>query len=188
MGWSLGKSLGKIGDWTIGAISKGGKKAISGFVDSIIGLPEEGRKYITSELEKATKAVGKGAEKAVNKGIDIGKNIADSSMGAVKSVAKGDISSALKYAGNIASGGAVDLTGRRKGILNVNTDKYIAKMMGADLGASGTGSLTALETVTKTKQRKGLIGQLRQGKGVGGGSYTETVKYPLGGTAGKTGK
>lgn len=125
---------------------------------------------------------------AVNKAVDIGKNVADSSVRSVTDLARGDVSGSLKHLGNLYSVGTVDLTGRNRGILNVNTDKYIAKMMGADLGASGTGSLTALDTVTKTKQRKGLIGQLRQGKGVGGGSYTETVKYPLGGTAGKTGK
>ena len=41
----------------------------------------------------------------------------------------------------------------------------------------------------RQKKKTGLLSQLRQAKGnVGGGSYTETVKNPLGGSAGKTGK
>ena len=49
--------------------------------------------------------------------------------------------------------------------------------------------LSESSLVDNTKKKKGLLSQLRQGRGaVGGGSYTTTVKNPLGGSSGKTGK
>ena len=67
---------------------------------------------------------------------------------------------------------------KNKGILNVNTNKVPAAAVPATTSAAIT-----------TAKKKGLVSQLRKGKGAaGGGSYTETVKNPLGGSAGKTGK
>lgn len=159
-------------------------------------------KKVTKTVEKAVgnvvhdtgKAVGnavnqtvKVADKVVDKGVEIGKNVANSSIKSITDLAKGDIVGSLTNIGNVATGGTVDLTGRKQGIVNVNTKKYIAKAMGTDLGASGVGSVVVPASYKKGKS--GLVTQLRKGKGsVGGGSYTEIAKYPLGGSSGKTGK
>ena len=61
----------------------------------------------------------------------------------------------------------------------------------AGAASSGAALSTSMlpDTTTTTKKKTGLLTQLRQPKGnIGGGSYTETVKNPLGGSAGKTGK
>lgn len=131
---------------------------------------------------------GKAVGKVVNKGVEIGKNVANSSIKSITDLAKGDIVGSLTNLANVASGGTVDLTGRNQGIVNVDTKKYIAKAMGAgDLGASGVGSVVVPASYKKGKS--GLVTQLRKGKGnLGGGSYTETAKNPLGGSSGKTGK
>lgn len=144
-------------------------------------------KAVTKPISSAAKSVGKAVGKAVNKGVEIGKNVANSSIKSITDLAKGDIVGSLTNVANVASGGTVDLTGRNQGVVNVNTKKYIAKAMGADLGASGIGSVIVPASYKKGKS--GLVTQLRKGKGsVGGGSYTETAKNPLGGTSGKTGK
>lgn len=63
---------------------------------------------------------------------------------------------------------------------------------GKTAGAASSGaalSTSMIPDTTETKKKTGLLTQLRQPKGaIGGGSYTETVKNPLGGSAGKTGK
>ena len=151
---------------------------------------------VKKAVKKVTKAVGnvvhdtgKAVGKAVDKGVEIGKNVANSSIKSITDLAKGDIVGSLTNIANVASGGTVDLTGRTQGVVNVNTKKYIAKAMGAgDLGASGVGSVVVPVTTYK-KGKSGLVTQLRKGKGsVGGGSYSETAKNPLGGSSGKTGK
>lgn len=144
-----------------------------------------GAKAVGNVVHDTGKAVGK----VVNKGVEIGKNVANSSIKSITDLAKGDIVGSLTNVANVASGGTVDLTGRTQGVVNVNTKKYIAKAMGAgDLGASGVGSVVVPVTTYK-KGKSGLVTQLRKGKGsVGGGSYSETAKNPLGGTSGKTGK
>lgn len=132
------------------------------------------------KLKKVVKKVAKKATGLV-------KNVVNSSVKAVSNIAKGDIVGAATNLANVASGGTVDLTGRNQGVVNVNTKKYIAKAMGADLGASGIGSMIVPASYKAGKS--GLITQLRKGKGnLGGGSYTETAKNPLGGSSGKTGK
>jgi phage-related protein len=148
-------------------------------------------KTVEKAAEVTGKQVVKGTTKAVDKAVEVGKNLADSSVGAIKSAIKGDIMGVLKNAGNIASYGTVDLTGKNRGLLNVNTDKYIAKIIGAkDMGASGTGSIEEVSNISQSKQKRtGLLSQLRTGRGnAGGGSYTEIAKYPLGGSSCKTGK
>lgn len=128
-------------------------------------------------LKKAVKKIAKKATGLV-------KNVVSSPVKAVSSIAKGDVLGAATNIANVATMGAVDATGGKVGIININTKKYAAKMMGAKplAGATMFSSGTGLVT-------KGLLTQLRKGKGsLGGGSYTETVKNPLGGTSGKTGK
>lgn len=133
-----------------------------------------------SKIKKAVKKVTKQATGLV-------KNVVNSPVNAVSSLAKGDVLGALTNVANVASMGTMDVTGKQQGIVNVDTKKYIAKAMGADLGASGVGSVIVPASYKKGKS--GLVTQLRKGKGsVGGGSYTEIAKNPLGGLSGKTGK
>lgn len=137
----------------------------------------------SNPIKTATKTV----EKAVNKGVKIGKNIANSSIKSITDLAKGDVVGSLTNVANLGTGGTWDFTGRKQGLVNVNTKKYIAKAMGADLGASGVGSVVVPDLYKKGKS--GLVTQLRKGKGnLGGGSYSEIAKNPLGGSSGKTGK
>ena len=64
---------------------------------------------------------------------------------------------------------------------------YGNMISGKSAGAASSTSMLP-ETTTTIKKGKKLT-QLRQAKGgAGGGSYTEAVKNPLGGSAGKTGK
>lgn len=133
-------------------------------------------------MGKVVKAVGNAVSGAVKSVTNVAKNAVDSSLKFTSNLAKGDISKALSNVAGIVSMGTIDTSGRKSGIVNVNARKYIA----GDLGASGVGSVIVPASYKKGKS--GLVTQLRKGKGsVGGGSYTETAKNPLGGTSGKTG-
>lgn len=136
---------------------------------------------LVKKIKKAVKKVSKKATGLVS-------NAVKSVGGTVGSLAKGDIVGAATNFANTATFGLADFTGKNNGIVNVNTGKYLAKAMGAgDLGASGVGSVVVPDLYKKGKS--GLVTQLRKGKGnLGGGSYTETAKNPLGGSSGKTGK
>lgn len=188
----------------MGKVAKSVENVIGDAVSSVGNLVSSVSKSVSkgarsvARIGSRTIKVGKGLVKSVNKevikpvtqkAIDIGKNVVESPINAVKSLAKGDIVGALTNVYNTMTYGTVDATGKGKGIVNVDTKKYIAKAMGVkkqDLGASGTGAVSIPQTYKTGKS--GLI-QLRQGKGTpGGGSYTEIAKNPLGGTAGKTGK
>lgn len=139
-------------------------------------------------VSKATKQVKKTGSKIVKKAGSWGKGVIKSSTGFVKNIAKGDVVGALSNVPGIVTMGTIDTSGRGEGIIKTDAKKQLAKVMGVktDLGASGVGSVTIPETY-KTGN-SGLL-QLRKGRGrPGGGSYTETAKNPLGGTAGKTGK
>ena len=128
-------------------------------------------------MGKVAKAVENVVSSATKTVTNTAKSAVDSSLQFSSNLAKGDISKALSNVAGIASMGTIDTSGRNKGIVNPN--KYMAGVM----GASGVGS------VMPVTYKSGLITQLRKGKGsVGGGSYSETVKNPLGGTSGKTGK
>jgi hypothetical protein len=132
------------------------------------------------KLKKVVKKVAKKATGLV-------KNVVNSPVNAVSNIAKGDIVGAVTNLANAASMGTMDFTGKQQGVVNVNTTKYIAKAMGSDLGASGIGSV--IVPISYKAGKSGLITQLRKGKGsLGGGSYSEIAKNPLGGSSGKTGK
>lgn len=169
----------------MGKITKAVKKTVSSVSHAVGNVVHDTGKAGGKAVNQTVKV----ADKVVDKGVEIGKNVANSSIKSITDLAKGDIVGSLTNIGNVASGGTVDLTGRKQGIVNVNTKKYIAKAMGAgDLGASGVGSVVVPVTTYK-KGKSGLVTQLRKGKGsVGGGSYSEIAKNPLGGTSGKTGK
>lgn len=130
-------------------------------------------------MGKVVETVTKPFEKAV----DMTKTAAKATIRSITDLARGDVLSSLSNTGTAISGGTVNLTGKGGGVVNINTKKHLAKMM----GASGSGSVV-IPAQQKIKT-SGLLSQLRQGRGMpGGGSYTETVKNPLGGTSGKTGK
>lgn len=200
--WKKAKKVAKKATGLVKNVVNSPVNAVSSVSHAVGDVVHDTGKAVEKAVNQTGKAVGKAAEvtgkqvvkgttKAVDKAIEVGKNLADSSVGAIKSAIKGDIAGVLKNAGNIASYGTVDLTGKNRGSLNVNTDKYIAKIISAkDMGASGTGSIEEVSNISQSKQKRtGLLSQLRKGKGnLGGGSYTEIAKYPLGGSSGKTGK
>lgn len=162
------------------------KKTVENAVSDVGHAISNVGKSVSKGVKSATKSVGKIGSKAFKFGKGLVKNVVQSPISAVKDLAKGDVVGALTNLGNVATGGTMDLTGGGKGVVNVDTKKTLAKVMGADMGASGVGSVSIPETYKTGKS--GLI-QLRKGRGTpGGGSYSETAKNPLGGTAGKTGK
>ena len=178
--------MGKVVKAVSNAVSSGAK-AVGSAVSSTTKAVTSVVKPVAKATEKVVKETGKAVDKVVDKGIDIGKNIANSSIKSITDLAKGDVVGSLTNVANLGTGGTWDFTGRKQGVVNVNTKKYIAQAMGADIGASGTGSVVIPATYKSGKS--GLVTQLRKGKGnVGGGSYSEIAKNPLGGTSGKTGK
>ena len=122
--------------------------------------------------------IGKVIKKTVKTVTNVGKNIVDSSTQFTSDMAHGRISKGLLNVPGIATWGAIDTSGRKKGLINMDAGTYMAGLMGGmGVGAATTGT-----------SYKGLLTQLRQGKGkVGGGSYSEVATNPLGGTSGKTG-
>lgn len=109
-------------------------------------------------------------------------NLGQSSINVVKETAKGNIGRAISNAANVATVGTVDATGGKNGIINIHATKYINALSGGIAGGrtAGAASFTS---------RKGLLTQIRAGKGtIGGGSYSESAKNPLGGLSGKMGK
>lgn len=134
-------------------------------------------------LKKAFKKVTHSIGGLVSDAIGMTKTAAKATTRSIPDLARGDVLSSLSNTGTAISGGTVNLTGKGSGVVNINIKKHLAKMM----GASGSGSVV-IPAQQKIKT-SGLLSQLRQGRGMpGGGSYTETVKNPLGGTSGKTGK
>ena len=138
-------------------------------------------KSVTGAIGDAIHAVGKTAG-----------NLGQSSINVFKEAASGNIGKAVGNAVNVATLGTTDVTGNnRGGFANISGTKYLNALTGGAAGASMSTS-SAMSSYTSTngnKKAKGLLTQLRKGKGsAGGGSYTEAVKNPLGGSAGKTGK
>lgn len=138
-------------------------------------------------MGKVAKSISKSISKGFKGATKIAKNVMSSPVKAVSSLAKGDFLGAATNLANVATMGTVDATGGKKGIVNVNTPGYVAKLMGVKPLSSSHTSTSGSGLFISTK---GLVRQtLRQAKGgIGGGSYTETVKNPLGGSSSKTGK
>ena len=100
------------------------------------------------------------------------KSVVSAPFDMVKSIGRGDIQGIVDSAVRGASMGTLSLSD--KGLVNP-----VGKVVTPGVASAST---------TKTKS-KGLVSQLRSIKGgIGGGSWTETVKNPLGGESGKTGK
>lgn len=106
--------------------------------------------------------------------------------------AKGNIGKAVSNALTGATGGIVDFTGGANSIVNIHATKYANAALGGGATAATSKMSTSMpsdSTPITTKKGKGLLTQLRKGKGnIGGGSYTETAKNSLGGTSGTMGK
>lgn len=145
-------------------------------------------KKIKKAVKKAVKQTGKVVGDVGQAGVDVVKSTTNGLVGTVTSAAKGDIIGAATNWGKFATAGQIDLTGKKEGLINVNAKGYIAKALGAG-GSSASTSTSAALAYTDVKKKKGLVTQLRQGKGAGGGgSYTTVAKNPLGGASGMTGK
>ena len=130
-------------------------------------------------MGKVAKAIGSAVKSATKTVSGVVSNVAKSATGMAKSALKGNLYGVVKNAEGVFSYGTVNLTGEGGGLVKINADKYMGGKM-----KSSTSAPIELET----SKQKGLVSQLRIGKGKGGGSYTETAKNPLGGTSGKTGK
>lgn len=103
------------------------------------------------------------------------KSVVSAPFDMVKSIGRGDIQGIVDSAVRGASMGTLSLSD--KGL--VNPGNTVGKVVTPGVASAST---------TKTKS-KGLVSQLRSSKGgIGGGSWVETAKNPLGGESGKTGK
>lgn len=143
-------------------------------------------------LDKVTKAVEKGVKDVTKPVAQAGENLVQSAgkmaenyVSGTYKLATGDYKGAIdKYGrafanqGNVMSLGTADFSGRKKGMLNVNTPRYANAILGRySLGSGGlVGSAS-----------DGRI-SLRAGKKAGGGSMFAKAKYPLGGQTGVAGK
>lgn len=177
----------------MGKVVEGIGDAIGGVVSSVGHAVSKGVKSISHGLGSFGGHFGRGLLKVAKVAARPVENVAKSSVNVVKNVAKGNIGRAIADAGNIASGGTVDLTGKQKGIVNIDATKYVrsavATIAGIKKPSTSTSSAQAYTPIQLAKASTSQVMQLRKGRGlVGGGSYSETVKNPLGGSAGKTGK
>ena len=146
-------------------------------------------------LEKVAKSVESGAKKVADAAKPVaqaGENLVQSAgkmaenyVSGTYKLATGDVKGAVdKYGraianqGNVMSLGTADFTGRKKGMLNIDSKKYADAIMGRHIpqvgGLVGTASDGRLS--------------LRAGRKVGGGSMSAKAKYPLGGATGLAGK
>lgn len=194
------KAVSKTAKATTKAVSTVAKTATKA-TKPVVKATEKAVKQTTSVAKDAGKVAEKTVKAVAKPVVQSAKNMGKSVEGTVRNLAKGDVGKALEYATNINTLGTMDFTGNKRGIVNVDVDKYADKAYKAvknalfgkmpDVGASGTGSVAGTKIVsdTYTKGKSGLLKQLRQAKGtVGGGSYTKVAKNPLGGSSGKTGK
>lgn len=96
-------------------------------------------KSVTKAATKAVKSVAKATTNSVkNVVVSTGKGL-ESSVSSVKHLAQGDVKGAVRKltdvaanAGNVASYGAVDLTGRKDGIINIDKNKYVDSVIGVN--------------------------------------------------------
>lgn len=102
-------------------------------------------KTVSKAVSSATKAVGSVVKSS-------GKAI-ESTVSSVKHLAQGDVKGAVRKltdvaanAGNVASMGTVDLTGRKQGIVNIDKNKYVDSVIGVAKEKSAPVSQTDLET------------------------------------------
>lgn len=125
-------------------------------------------------IKKVVKSVIKPVSKAFY-------SFATAGTDAIKSIGRGDVGGILDAAARAASAGTLSISD--KGLINPAS---VAKTLG--MSNSSPMGIT-IAGATGIAKKKGLLSQLRQGKGgEGGGSFTSTAKDPLGGEAGKTGK
>nr|DAE46866.1 MAG TPA: hypothetical protein [Caudoviricetes sp.] len=111
------------------------------------------------------------------------KSVAKAPFDAVKAIGRGDISGVLDAGIRAGTMGTMSLSD--KGIINPAS---VAKTLG--MSKSGAPAVSGIAGAgVQVAKKKGLLSQLRTGKGgAGGGSFTGVAKDPLGGEAGKTGK
>lgn len=103
-------------------------------------------KTVSKAVSSATKAVGSVVKSS-------GKAI-ESTVSSAKHLAQGDVKGAVRKltdvaanAGNVASMGTVDLTGRKQGVINIDKNKYVDSVIGVAKEKSAPAvSQTDLET------------------------------------------
>ena len=177
----------------MGKVGKGIGDAFSDVVSGVGHAVSRGVRSIGHGLGSFGRHFGRGLTKVGRVATKPIENVAKSSVNVIKDVAKGNIGRAIADAGNIATGGTVDLTGKQKGIVNIDSTKYVRSAVSTIAGikkpSTSTSSAETYQPIQLAKASTSQVMQLRKGRGlVGGGSYSETVKNPLGGSAGKTGK
>lgn len=164
------------------------KSGIGGAIGKVVGAIAPVASIATAGLIKPQKVVDAAGD-AIHTAGKVAGNLGQSSINVIKETAKGNIGKAISNAANVATLGTVDTTGGKNGIVNIHATKYINAAVGGGTAAPKINQSTSLLPETTTKKNKGLLTQLRKAKGsIGGGSYTEAVKNPLGGSAGKTGR
>ena len=179
----IGGAIGKV----VGAIAPVASIATAGLIKPQKAVDAVGDVIHTAG--KVAGAVKDAAGDAIHTAGKVAGNLGQSSINVIKETAKGNIGKAISNAANVATLGTVDTTGGKNGIVNIHATKYINAAVGGGTAAPKINQSTSLLPETTTKKNKGLLTQLRKAKGsIGGGSYTEAVKNPLGGSAGKTGR
>lgn len=143
-------------------------------------------------LDKVTKSVEKGVKDVTKPVAQAGENLVQSAgkmaenyVSGTAKLITGDVKGAVdKYGraianqGNVMSLGTADFSGRKKGMININSKKYADAILGRHIPQAGGLIGTASE---------GRL-SLRAGRKVGGGSMSAKAKYPLGGQTGVAGK
>lgn len=195
---SLWGEVSKVGKKATKAIGKAVSGLTSSVSDAVIksafgGISAYDMVFNKGKtLDKVAKAVEKGVKDVTKPVAQAGENLVQSAgkmaenyVSGTYKLATGDVKGAVDKYGrafanqaNVMSLGTADFTGRKKGMLNIDSKKYADAILGRHIpqvgglvGASGDGRLS-----------------LRAGRKVGGGSMSAKAKYPLGGATGLAGK
>lgn len=213
MGFNVGKAFKSVTKGISKTISSITGSLGKGLVDSVIktaftpsaalglawGDSRELEKNIKSLAEKVTKPTEDLAKKAGKTTEKVGKNLVKSAgktvETAVSGTAKlvtGDIKGAVDKYGqmhtnlaNVYTLGTGDFTGRKEGIVNVNTPRYAKTALNMVTGKVPSGSTGSLGSDDYDSDSGRLL--LRKGKKVGGGSMFLKAKNPLGGATKQVG-
>lgn len=215
MGFNVGKAFKSVTKGISKTISSITGSLGKGLVDSVIktaftpsaalslawGNTKELEDNIKRAAEKVTKPAEDLAKKAGKTTEKVGKNLvksaaktAETAVSGTAKLVTGDIKGAVDKYGqmhtnlaNVYTLGTGDFTGRKEGIVNVNTPRYAKtalNMVTGKVPSGSTGSLGAGDSYDSDSGR--LL--LRKGKKVGGGSMFLKAKNPLGGATGQAGK
>ena len=115
-------------------------------------------------LKKAVKSVTKAVTKPVTNVVKSTGKAGENYVSGAKHLVQGDISGAiskvgnvLENAGNVASYGTVDLTGRKDGFVNIDADKYADAAYGAVKSLVGANKVKDKSTAMTDTATDGLL-------------------------------